>query len=107
MVVCHQQPDRVPALGGVPLPLCSRCLGLWVGLSVGACVGWPALSARGLRRVVPAAAALMVIEIVTQDLHLHPVWHPTRLLTGLLVALPLGGALGAVARRELRGANGG
>jgi hypothetical protein len=45
----------------------------------------------------------MLIEVVTQDLGLHPVFHPTRLLSGLLLSVPLGGAIGAVLTREMLG----
>jgi uncharacterized membrane protein len=34
-LVCHQLPDRSFALGGVPLALCHRCLGIVAGLVVG------------------------------------------------------------------------
>ena len=62
------------------------------------------LPLRALRIALPVALALMLIEVVTQDLGLHPVFHPTRLLSGLLVAVPLGGAVGGMITRELRGA---
>jgi len=102
-LICHRIPERVIHLGGVPMPLCSRCLGLWGGLSLSAAFAWPALSLRALRIVLPIAAAVMLAEVVTQDLGLHPVFHPTRLATGLLLAAPLGGAIGAVITRELGG----
>ncbi len=100
-ILCHRRPERVPSLAGVPLPLCSRCLGLWVGLSIGACLGWPDIPIPRLRWVLLVAVALMLAEILSQDLHLHPIFHPTRLLSGLLVAMPIGGAIGGLARREL------
>ena len=83
------------------MPLCSRCAGIWIGLSLSAALAWPVLPLRALRIVVAAAAALMLIEVVTQDLGLHPVFHPTRLLSGLLLTVPFGGAIGGIIRREL------
>lgn len=103
-LMCHRIPERVISLAGTPMPLCSRCAGLWLGASISAALGWPVLPLRALRIVLPAALALMAIEVVTQDLGLHPVFHPTRLLSGLLVAVPLGGAIGGMVTRELGGA---
>jgi uncharacterized membrane protein len=103
MLICHRIPERVISISSVPTPLCSRCLGLWMGLSLSAAFAWPVLPLRALRWVLPIAGALMLAEVVTQDLGLHPVFHPTRLLSGLLVSVPLGGAIGGMITRELGG----
>src|SRR5262245_38469499 len=92
VLVCHRMPERVLSIAGTPMPLCSRCAGLWLGISVAATLGWPALPLRILRIVVPAAIALLLLELATQDLGMHPIWHSTRFLTGLLVGAPMGGA---------------
>jgi hypothetical protein len=42
-----------------------------------------------------------LIDIALQDLGVHPIWHSTRLLTGLLLGVPMGGAVGALINREL------
>src|SRR5262249_3875994 len=68
----HRLPERTLAIFGAPMPLCSRCLGLWGGLSLGGALAWPALPLRALRIVVPAALALLLAEVVTQDLGVHP-----------------------------------
>jgi uncharacterized membrane protein len=101
-LLCHRIPERVLSIGGTPMPVCSRCAGIWIGLSVSATIGWPSLPMRALRIVVAVAAALMLVEVVTQDLGWHPVFHPTRILSGLLISVPFGGALGALIARELR-----
>jgi uncharacterized membrane protein len=105
-LICHRIPERVIAIAGTPMPLCSRCAGIWLGASISAAFAWPVLPLRTLRIVLPAAMALMAIEVLTQDLGLHPVFHPTRLLSGLLVSVPLGGAIGGMITRELGGAPG-
>lgn len=99
--VCSRVPERVLAIAGAPMPLCSRCAGLWLGGSVSAALAWPNLPVRALQVVAAAACALMLVEVVTQDLGLHPVFHPTRLASGLLLSVPFGGALGALITREL------
>ncbi|HVY47534.1 MAG TPA: DUF2085 domain-containing protein [Minicystis sp.] len=99
--LCHRMPERILSIGGVPMPMCSRCAGIWVGMSLSAAAAWPPVSIRALRIIFPIAAALMALEVFTQDMGWHPVFHPTRVLTGLLVSVPFGGALGALITREL------
>jgi uncharacterized membrane protein len=100
-LLCHRIPERVISIAGTPLPLCSRCAGIWIGASLSAAFAWPVLPLRTLRVVLPIALGLMGIEVLTQDLGLHPVFHPTRLLSGLLISVPLGGAVGGMITREL------
>jgi uncharacterized membrane protein len=39
--VCHQMPGRSPHVGGVPIAICDRCSGIYLGLVVGVAVtGW-------------------------------------------------------------------
>jgi uncharacterized membrane protein len=99
--LCHRIPERVISVMGTPMPLCSRCLGLWGGLSISAAIAWPAIDPKALRWALPLAGLVMLVDVVTQDLGLHPIWHPTRLLTGLLVSVPMGGAIGALITREM------
>lgn len=101
--LCHRIPERVLSIFGAPMPMCSRCAGLWFGLSIAALFAWPAVPIKALRVVAPVAMALMLAEILTQDLGWHPVFHPTRILTGLLVGVPIGGGIGALIERELGG----
>jgi uncharacterized membrane protein len=100
-LVCGRAPARVLAIAGAPMPLCSRCAGIWLGVSVSAAMAWPALPPRALQAMAAVACALMLAEVVTQDLGLHPVFHPTRIASGLLLSVPFGGALGALITREL------
>lgn len=89
---CHRLPERTLLLGGVAMPLCSRCAGLFAGVALGALVARPALPLARWRRWITAAFALMILEIAAQDLHLHPIWHATRLLTGALFGYALAAA---------------
>lgn len=99
--LCHRLPERTISVWGAPMPLCSRCLGLWGGLSLSAALAWPPVSPKTLRWLLPLAGLVMLADVVTQDLGLHPIWHPARILTGLFVSVPLGGAIGAVITRDL------
>jgi uncharacterized membrane protein len=83
--MCHRLPERSLALGGVVMPVCSRCAGIFAGLAIGAVIARPRLSMATWRRVILAVAAVMVLDVVTQDLGLRPLWHPARLGTGVVL----------------------
>lgn len=100
-LLCHRIPERCLWVLGEPMPLCSRCLGIWGGLSLSAALAWPAFSLPVLRVLLPVAAVLMLFEVVTQDMGLHPICHPTRVASGLLLSVPLGAAIGSMISREL------
>jgi uncharacterized membrane protein len=97
--MCHRLPERTLTLAGMPMPLCSRCAGVFAGVALGALVMRPLLPPARSRWLIAAAGALMALEVVTQDAGLHPIWHPTRLLTGLL----FGYALAVTCVAALRG----
>ena len=98
-MTCHRLPERTMTLLGVAMPMCSRCTGLVSGLGLGLLVGAPYRGPAVLRWTVLGAAALLVIEMETQEWGWHPVWHVTRLLTGFLLAYPIGAAVTALAAR--------
>ncbi|WP_437277365.1 DUF2085 domain-containing protein [Sorangium sp. So ce375] len=98
--MCHRLPERSLALDGVVMPLCSRCAGIFAGLAAGAAIARPHLAMTAWRPILIALAALMTIDVATQDLGLHPVWHTTRLATGLAFGYAAAAALLAqIARR--------
>jgi uncharacterized membrane protein len=98
--LCHRIPERCLVLFGTTMPVCSRCLGLIVGLGAGIAIARPLLQPRTLVLVVGLAALFLGAEVATQELGWHPVFHPTRLLSGLLLAYPIGGTAGALARER-------
>jgi len=103
--MCHRRPARTLVLDGVAMPLCSRCAGIFLGVALAAAIGRPIVSLRTWRWHFGIACALMVLDVVTQDLHLHPVWHPTRILTGVLVGYTMVmGFLSGLARDHKRSA---
>lgn len=90
--MCHRLPERTLALVGVSMPLCSRCAGIFAGLALGSLIQRPRLEIARWRILVVVAGALMVLDVVTQDLGLHPVWHATRIATGLLFGYAIAAA---------------
>ena len=102
--MCHQLPERTLSFAGAPMLVCSRCAGLYLGIFLGALALLPAQREKAARRMFLVALLLTAVDVVTQDLGLHPPWHALRLMTGALVgylfaAYPLG-----LLDAELRGA---
>jgi uncharacterized membrane protein len=83
--LCHQRPERTLAVLGAPMLVCSRCAGLYAGVALGALLALPRRALPHGRAIVLAAVAVALVDIVTQDLGLHPPLHPVRLGTGLLL----------------------
>ena len=82
--MCHRLPERTLTLAGVSMPLCSRCAGIFAGLALGALILRPRVEIARWKILVAAAGALMLLDVVTQDLGVHPIWHATRIASGLL-----------------------
>jgi uncharacterized membrane protein len=97
--MCHRMPERSLFIGSEVMPLCTRCLGLFEGLGLGLLIAWPFYGLRVLRITLSVAATFLFLELTTQDLGWHPVFHPTRLLSGFLASYPIGAAAGALARK--------
>lgn len=89
---CHRIPSRTLELAGVLMPLCSRCAGIFGGVALGAIVARPRVSMSVWRWVLGLSAAIMIIEVATQDSGIHPVFHPTRLLTGVFLGYAMAAA---------------
>jgi uncharacterized membrane protein len=105
-LVCHQQPERSFYRDGARLPVCARCLGLYVGAGLGV-LGWLLLAGAGeapkptasawlranvLRRTLVGAA---LPTLITVALAWSGVWDAGNLVRAVS-ALPLGGVIGAV-----------
>jgi len=82
--VCHRNPARTLSIAGELMPICSRCAGIFAGFVTGGVLPRPRLGVRACLAVGFVASVVMVIDVVTQDLGLRPMWHLTRLLTGIL-----------------------
>ena len=96
---CARDPARTLSLGGVPLAVCARCSGIYLGLGLGALLRAPALSAQATRIWVGVGATLMLLDVVLEDRGLHGGWPAVRVLTGVLLAYPVGVGLGALLAR--------
>lgn len=87
-LVCHQRPERSFWLFGAPIAVCARCLGIYLGAAIG-------LLLRTSRRIalnlLVLAAALNLLDAITEFAGLHGNWLSLRLALGL--ALGAAGAL--------------
>lgn len=93
--VCHQRPDRAFRLSGLPMPVCARCTGLYLGAPAGLALAlWRARrlrgpmsdrSARGLL-LWPALPTLASVGVEALGGGATPAW------ARLLLAVPLAAA---------------
>lgn len=95
---CHREAERTLMLGPFALPVCVRCTGIYVGLLLGALIARPRLSPLHVRLWVGVAALIMILDVLTEMLHMRPPWAPLRALSGLFLAYPVGAALVIAAR---------
>jgi uncharacterized membrane protein len=102
VVLCHRLPERTLTLWGEPMPVCSRCAGIFAGLGMGALLARPRLTVRAARVAVAGAGALILVDVLTQDLGVRPFWHPARLVTGALLGYVLSCTLVSAILREQR-----
>ena len=57
--LCHQRPERSFHLAGVQLPVCGRCLGLYLSAAIGGVIAWASRTRPdGRARLVLAIAAV-------------------------------------------------
>ena len=102
-LLCHGLPQRSFALYGVTMPICARCVGVYLGLLVGLAL-FPLLS-RLQERVMRVGAFVAVMPLaidgLTQLTGLRESTNELRVATGLLAGLAFGlWVLSAVERRD-------
>lgn len=87
--VCHQLPSRSLHVGGVPVAICDRCTGIYLGLVLGVAGAgwganlWAALESYG-RYVLLGALVPLGIDWIGPWLQLWQNGPVSRILTGLL-----------------------
>ena len=81
-VVCHQRPERSFWIFGAETAVCSRCLGIYLGVAVGLLFR---TSRRIALRLLIAAAALNLFDAMTELAGWHGNWQVIRFAFGLLL----------------------
>jgi uncharacterized membrane protein len=100
-VICHQIPERSFHLAGFQLPVCARCLGIYVGAAAGAAHAWlrAATSHPVFSRAprVPWRLAILAAcpTLLTVALETAGAWYPSN-LTRALAGVPIGILAGVV-----------
>jgi uncharacterized membrane protein len=87
-LVCHQRPDRSFWIFGGSVAICSRCLGIYLGVAIGLLLQTKRNMAS---RLLLAAAALNFLDATSELAGLHGNWLGARFALGL--ALGASGAL--------------
>lgn len=100
-VICHQQGARSLQLGGVRMPVCARCAGLYAGGALGAlaALAWVVASAASLRlplgraRAVAVACGLPTLAVWAGE---HLAGLPVPAIARAALAVPLGAAVAVI-----------
>jgi uncharacterized membrane protein len=82
---CHQRPDRTLTLIA-PMPVCSRCAGIYAGVVLAALWVRHRPSERALGWLLVVGVVLLGVDVLTHELALRPVWHGARIATGALLS---------------------
>jgi uncharacterized membrane protein len=101
--MCHGIPERCLLLFGVPMPICARCVAIYVGLLAGLLLFplLPLLRERFMRTVAFAALIPLGIDGLTQLAGLRESTNPLRIATGLVAGFAFGlWILSAVEQRD-------
>ena len=99
-IVCHQRPERSFHLAGVQLPVCARCVGLYLSGAMGLLAASRtrrAMSTPTVRLLLATAALPIALSVGLELAGLIHTTNVQRMLTGL----PLGFAAGVVIVRSL------
>jgi len=99
---CHRDPSRALTFGTLQLPVCARCFGIYAGLGWGALVLRPQLEPRFVRLWLVSSVTVMLLDVATELLEMRPASPALRVVTGALLAWPIGVALVQNARPPTR-----
>lgn len=98
-LLCHQRPDRSFHLGAAQVPVCARCVGLYLGAAAGAVATLMHWIVVGRATAVPTRTHLRLMLVasslptaITWGLEALGLWGPTNVLR-FAAALPLGVAV--------------
>jgi len=102
-LVCHQRPERSFHLVGVQLPVCARCLGLYVSGAAGLLAAWIWKSrvTRHARLIFVVAALPIALTVALEWIGAIATTNVQRFLTGLPLGLVAGLVLVELLRRSL------
>jgi uncharacterized membrane protein len=88
-LICHQRPERSFHVAGVQLPVCGRCLGLYLSSAMGALGVWLTSRKFGFARTRAALIVAAVPTALTVSLEFLGIIQPGNVVRAIS-ALPLG-----------------
>ena len=88
--LCHQDPARSFVIGGSPVAVCVRCLGIYCGVALGLFLRVGKASAI---RLLAAAMLLNLLDVGSGMVHWHGNMPVTRFWLGLLLGMAAGSVL--------------
>lgn len=91
-MMCHGRPERCLELFGVPMPICARCTGIYLGLLAGLAAFRLVrfVSEKSLRIAAFMALTPLAIDGLTQLTGLRESTNELRIATGLVAGLAFG-----------------
>ena len=99
-LICHQQPERSFHIDAAQLPVCARCLGIYAGAALGACIRLvPGTDLPVTARTALTAGAIPTLATIA--LELAGIWAPGNVVRSV-AGLPLGLAAAFVLVPRLR-----
>lgn len=100
-LICHQRPERSFHVAGVQLPVCGRCLGLYISGAIGALGAWFASRRFSFARTRAALVVAAVPTAATVSLEFLGLIEPGNAVRAIS-ALPLGAVAAWIFVRSLR-----
>ncbi len=93
--ICHQRPNRCFWVSGKPMPICARCFGVYLGLSIGIILpllitGIYAINTKIMFFLMIVSLIPMALDGFTQLIGLRKSTNYFRFFTGLLAGIVLG-----------------
>jgi uncharacterized membrane protein len=91
-LMCHGRPERSLDLFGVPMPICARCTGIYLGLIAGLFVYWLVqfASEKAFKRIALIGLVPLGVDGLTQLTGLRESTNALRIATGLVAGLAFG-----------------
>ena len=86
-LICHQHPERALWLFGLPVAVCARCLGIYLGAALGLLMR---TSRTVALRLLIIAAALNALDVATEFAGLHGNWIDLRFVLGMVLGASAG-----------------
>lgn len=102
-LICHGRIERSLELFDVPMPICARCTGIYVGLMGGLAAFWLIrfVKEKWMRTAAFIAVTPLAIDGLTQLAGFRESTNPLRIATGVIAGLAFGlWILSAVERRD-------